>query len=390
MSVGVVIPLYNHEKYIGDALGSVLAQALPADRIVIVDDGSTDRSVEMVRRFEDNRIHLITQENAGAHAALNRGIREAEECEFLAILNSDDVYHPDRLAKCVGYLREHPDCEVVVTGFRIIDAETQELPSSNAKVRRARSVWSARDAVASPAEWLGIANFAKTSSNFVVRSEYMVSHPFKDYRYTHDYFFAAVAAMHDQLAVVDDALLYYRVHGTNTIKSDSNDRVTRETVRLNLELLRKLRPSLAESPAVRANYARYLRRLAENFSDFRLEVFLAAVAGAVEEVPERVLVDLVDAMSAEAYPELAEPTGPALRELLAKRELRELESAVRASRWYSLGLALGRQPEVFRGDGPLTDSATKLAEARKALNHSKWLRLGRRLGVKPSYTSLLK
>lgn len=381
MSVGVVIPLYNHEKYIADALGSILAQELQPERIVIVDDGSRDGSVEAARSFDDERITLITQQNAGAHAALNRGIREASDCEFLAILNSDDVYHPERLAKCVDHLRQNSGHKMVVTGFKIIDAETHELPASDPKVRRACSVWQVRDAVENPAEWLGIANFAKTSSNFVVRREFMLSHPFKDYRYTHDYFLAAYAAMHDRLGVLDAPLLFYRVHGSNTIKSDSNDRVTRETVRLNLELLRKLRPSLASSDSVRANYARYLRRLAGNYSDFRLEVFLAAVAGALEELPERVLADLVDAMGAEQFPELAAPTGKALRELLAEGELRELEAAVRNSRWYGLGVALGRQRDVFDVQQPL--ASQRLSAARKALKHSRWIKLGRRIGIRP-------
>src|SRR5438067_1085737 len=99
MPIAVVIPLYNHERYIVEALRSVLAQTRPVNRIVIVDDGSTDGSVEVVRREfrDDARIQLLTQRNSGAHVALNRGIAEAaSDCEFIGILNSDDVYEPSR------------------------------------------------------------------------------------------------------------------------------------------------------------------------------------------------------------------------------------------------------------------------------------------------------
>ncbi len=383
MSVGVVIPLYNHERYIGDALRSVLAQELAADRIVIVDDGSSDGSVAAVRQFEDTRIFLIEQKNSGAHAALNRGINEAKDCEFIAILNSDDVFHPERLAKCVSHLQKCPDLEMVVTGFRIIDEKTEVLPVDNPKVRRSQSVWAARNLVANPAEWLGIANFAKTSSNFVVRRDFLLSHRFENYRYTHDYFLAAFAAMHDQLGVLEEPLLSYRVHGTNTIKSDSNDKVTRETILLNLELLTKLGPSLKASRAVRENYARYLRRLGENYSDFRFEAFLAALSGTISEVPERTVRQFVESMTSEIFPELAEPTSKALREELAARELKLLEASLSSSRWYLLGRALGGQPEVLDREEP--NASIRLSSARKALKQSGWLRLGRKLGLKSDH-----
>src|SRR5437762_14340203 len=89
--IAVVIPLYNHAAYIGDAIRSILAQTRAVDKIVIVDDGSTDDSAEIVRAFAEPRSALYTQPNAGAHAALNPAHEKAVGCHHLAIPYSADL-----------------------------------------------------------------------------------------------------------------------------------------------------------------------------------------------------------------------------------------------------------------------------------------------------------
>src|SRR5215472_14665890 len=120
--IAVVIPLYNHAAYIGEAIESVLAQTRTVNKIVIVDDGSTDNSIEIVRAFAESRIQLYTQPNAGAHAALNRGIKEATGCEYIAILNSDDVFARDRISKCTAFLDQTPAIDVVATRLKLINS----------------------------------------------------------------------------------------------------------------------------------------------------------------------------------------------------------------------------------------------------------------------------
>ena len=96
MIISVVIPLYNKKKQIAYTLQSVFTQTFQDFEIVVVDDGSTDNSVEEVEKFDDSRIRLIHQTNAGVSAARNRGIGEARG-ELIAFLDADDEkmeYYP--------------------------------------------------------------------------------------------------------------------------------------------------------------------------------------------------------------------------------------------------------------------------------------------------------
>ena len=102
--ISVIIPSYNHAAYIGEAVHSVLTQSEGDLDLIVVDDGSTDSSLKVLERFTDHRLRVIAQTNQGAHAAINRGLQAASG-NYLAILNSDDVYHPQRLEKLTGLLK---------------------------------------------------------------------------------------------------------------------------------------------------------------------------------------------------------------------------------------------------------------------------------------------
>src|SRR5260370_8844472 len=106
--IACIILSYNHEKYIAEAIRSVLRQTLPPERLVIIDDGSRDNSVDLIRAFNDPRIQLVEQKNQGAHVALNRGLELSKDCPFISVLNSDARYHPERFARCASFLELHP------------------------------------------------------------------------------------------------------------------------------------------------------------------------------------------------------------------------------------------------------------------------------------------
>lgn len=118
-TISVIIPLYNKEREIAGTLRSVLAQTRQPDEIVIVDDGSTDRSAEIVRSIASPLVRLVPQPNAGECAARNRAIAEARG-EYIALLDADDEWEPGFLAEIESMIGEFPGCGLYCTGFSVV------------------------------------------------------------------------------------------------------------------------------------------------------------------------------------------------------------------------------------------------------------------------------
>jgi len=374
--VTIVIPLFNHERYIAAALGSLLSQSRPPDRVIVVDDGSTDGSLEAARGVGDSRVTIVSQQNAGAHNALNRAISMAEGADFIGILNSDDLYERERIEKCLRCLEVNPNAAAVVTRLKIIDENGATLGEADPRARWLRSVWQARPE--SLPAWLGIANFTKTTSNLFGRAEYFRTHPFRPYRYVHDYFFAVSAALEDRLAVLDEELLLYRVHGGNTIKSGPTEKLPREVLRMNVDLLRAFAPVLGESAEVRARLADYFRTLSRNYADFRFEPFLDLVARQFSALSDAEAESLCESLDPARFPELLGGKSNALRETLAEASYELLLQELGSSRWLALGRLFGASPPLL-SDAPTAEA--RLAALRKACTKSAWFRLGQKLGL---------
>lgn len=100
--ISVIIPLYHHEKYIEEAIYSVLEQTFSDFELIIINDGSTDKSEEVVKSIKDDRIKYCYQDNQGAHNTINRGIQLAQG-EYVSILNSDDVYYKNRFVELLEH-----------------------------------------------------------------------------------------------------------------------------------------------------------------------------------------------------------------------------------------------------------------------------------------------
>lgn len=118
--LSVVIPAYNAAAYIGPAISSVLDQLDERSEVIVVDDGSTDTTVDVIRRFGD-RVRCIVQANGGLASARNRGQSEARG-EFVAWFDHDDINEPDRFALQIEILRRYPDVGLVTSGFSAFNA----------------------------------------------------------------------------------------------------------------------------------------------------------------------------------------------------------------------------------------------------------------------------
>jgi glycosyltransferase involved in cell wall biosynthesis len=124
-TVSVIIPAYNRAQWIGASIQSVLDQTYTDYEIIVVDDGSTDDTAEVIRAFTD-RVRYVYQENGGAAAARNRGMRESRG-EYLAFLDSDDLFMPEKLQKQVEYLQHNPHIGMVYSAYSNIDGNNNEL-----------------------------------------------------------------------------------------------------------------------------------------------------------------------------------------------------------------------------------------------------------------------
>jgi len=119
--VSVIIPVYNAQKYVGEAIRSIVAQTYSDLEIVVVDDASTDSSMEEVRRVKDGRVRLVQNRvNGGQSRARNAGF-EAAQGRYLALLDADDVALSDRIARQVDYLDRHPSVGLLGTSYSYLD-----------------------------------------------------------------------------------------------------------------------------------------------------------------------------------------------------------------------------------------------------------------------------
>ncbi|MEO9600886.1 glycosyltransferase family 2 protein [Parasphingorhabdus sp.] len=119
-AISVVMPVYNVEKYVAEAIESVLAQTFDDFELIIVDDGGTDMSVEICTSFDDTRIRIVSQANRGLAGARNTGIMEARG-EYIALLDSDDSWEPEKLALHKIHLDNNPHVGVSYSGSRFMD-----------------------------------------------------------------------------------------------------------------------------------------------------------------------------------------------------------------------------------------------------------------------------
>lgn len=123
VAVVVIMPAYNAEKYLREAIGSVLGQTLTDLQLVVVDDGSTDSTLELARSTGDDRVHVISVANGGPGRARNAGVAASKPSPYLAFLDADDSWEPTKLEEQVRFLENRPDLAAVGCFMRYVSSD---------------------------------------------------------------------------------------------------------------------------------------------------------------------------------------------------------------------------------------------------------------------------
>ncbi len=202
--VSVVIPVFNQERYLGMAIESVLAQTFRDFELIIVDDGSTDGTPNVIGRYGE-QVRPFHKPNGGGASALNLGIREARG-EWIAWLSSDDVWEPTKLARQMAAVQANPAAEFVFTDDLVIDSD------GNVLQRRHFSVASSRNR-----RLLQLARgcFINGSSTLIRRDVFhRVGYFDERDRLTYDYDLWFRIVQQCELLNLPEPLIRYRVHGT--------------------------------------------------------------------------------------------------------------------------------------------------------------------------------
>ncbi len=225
--VSVVIPYYNHKKYIEKCINSIAQQTYDSIELIIIDDCSPDASGEYVEQLLKNEnwierfSHKINfthfEENQGAHAAINYGIDIAEG-DIIAVVNSDDLYHPERIDIMVKYMQEKQR-EFAFSGVSYIDDNENDVSESDDWAQ----VYTQIQEKIEELPTLGFAaltgNPGISTGNFVfTKALYQSTLGFREIRYCHDWDFLLQCVFYTEPLFVKEKLYYYRVHETNTFK----------------------------------------------------------------------------------------------------------------------------------------------------------------------------
>jgi glycosyltransferase involved in cell wall biosynthesis len=216
--VSVVMPAYNHERFVVKALESILAQTYAELEIVVIDDGSRDSTGSLLDAFAarcPRPLTVVHQANAGAHEAINRGLALARG-GTIAVMNSDDLYAPERIARLVAEM-ERRKAAFAFSSTRFIDDDGNEIDAFNPYANQLRRTTA--EAIKAPDLLYALifSNIAVSTGNFVFRRTLLEKlGGFCAMRVCHDWEFLLDASYETPLALVDEPLYHYRLHGTNT------------------------------------------------------------------------------------------------------------------------------------------------------------------------------
>jgi alpha-1,3-rhamnosyltransferase len=208
--VTAVIPCYNHRDFVPAAIESVMRQTYPAMQLVVIDDGSSDGSPGVLQALASQHgFDLILQSNTGVCRALNRAIRECATGRYIALLGSDDIWSPDKIALQIERLRSEPGAELCYTQaqtFQQTPGDVQGAPFP-ARPREGRVLGH-----------VVLRQHVPAGTMLFTRALYDALGGFDEQLKEEDWDFVIRAAARTRFVAVRRALLFYRLHATNTMR----------------------------------------------------------------------------------------------------------------------------------------------------------------------------
>ncbi|MDP6928715.1 MAG: glycosyltransferase, partial [Planctomycetota bacterium] len=227
--VTVLVPSFRHEEWIEQTLRSVLAQTYSRFKLLIVDDCSPDNTAKKARSLKDPRIKVQINETGLGLGSSMLGALDDIDTPYVAVLNSDDLFHPERLERCLAILKNSSSVHLVSTGISLIDANSEELTPENASqvldgknisdwVQWFDAVRPSPDETVSFENLLG-SNVLASSSNMVCRTDFLrsLADEIKGLKYCVDWQTFLRASIDGSLHYIHDPLLAYRLHTGNTV-----------------------------------------------------------------------------------------------------------------------------------------------------------------------------
>ncbi len=218
--VSVCIPVYNREKFIKNAIESVLQQTYQNFEIIVVDDGSTDSSISIVESFSDQRIKLFRNEiNKGVVFTRNKYLKEASG-DYIAILDSDDVWLPTKLEKQIIFFNENHEYGIcgswALRKYSTGKEEVWKYPTTDEKIR-VRLLWGS-----------SIVHSSMIIKNKIL-DNYSISYS-KNFDSVEDYDIIRQVIKHSKAYNIGEALIIYNIHGNQITEEDNEEQVLKSVI----------------------------------------------------------------------------------------------------------------------------------------------------------------
>ncbi len=265
--VSIIIPAYNAEKWIAYTLRSAISQTWPRKEVIVVNDGSTDRTAEILRRFSSKGVTVVSQENQGLCGAQNTGFRHSQG-DYIQWLDADDLLAPDKIERQLGALRECDSRRVLLSS---------PWAPFYYRTRHARFVHNSLWQDLSPTEWL----LRKLSENLHMQNAtWLVSRELTeaagpwDTRLHYDQdgeYFARVLLASEGTRFVPGTGIYYRVSLSNRISHIGSSIKKKDSLLLAMKLHIQYLRSLEDSERARKACLVYMQNWYHNFYPDQLQ-----------------------------------------------------------------------------------------------------------------------